>query len=321
MAAALPGLDYMQLREVPEGREQFWTRGANNNTRRYRYLNYIASRTRINACERSALIGMCTIGFAGIGAAAGSGAGPIGAVIGGGVGAGVGATMAISIIAIADCKEYREYVRTLTTQQRRDLEDVLANVQASPDDICPITLSVPIVPVRIGDHRQLYEKEAIIEHMRIFGNNPITKEQCTQADLVDDIRGVANTGKACSQILANPEERAKLTPEQLRGVQIRRQTNARRVEIFHKSEMERITGYLDNGTISPKQYAILMMELAEKVDPAAPNEIEGFGEELAEEIEIVIKAQVVEHSQEILIPTSTIKINKSIVDGITVYEC
>ncbi len=236
------------------------------------YLGYIRNLPVNHIKGRASIVlSGVSIGMT-IGAAAGAPAAGLGAAPGAGIGAGVGFVIGVMACAAIDGTNYNKLRNSLSSKALEDLDECFSDCGFTEDDKCAIGGHIPAFPVRINGHHQVYERAEIEAWQKKNGTNPITRQPFSLEDIRVCRKAIAKTGIICDLILNDPVKRATLTPVQLKGFAILRETSLKATELVRETTVKHLVSDNKNKKISTRDMAREMMILADIIEPLIGDE-------------------------------------------------
>lgn len=200
--------------------------------------------------SRQGVILTGAVAGAGIGAGVGFAAGgPIGILPGAGIGAGVGAAaFAIGTLAY-DYVEYTKHIKTLSAEAAQALEQKMCVMASDESEVCPITTTVPLVPVRIKGEKQVYEKEALEKWVKEHKTSPCTRAACKVKDIEFAMEGIPTAVRICETALCDPDHSCKFSEKELTGIRILRRQLKKNALVLMQKELNKLSDQLKKKPI------------------------------------------------------------------------
>jgi hypothetical protein len=189
-----------------------------------------------------------------------------GALPGGFIGAAVAGISALIANNIYDYSEYVDYKKNLDKGARDSLEAVVVN-KLGEDSRCVITQEVATFPVSIHGEHHIYEKIELEKWVKVHGTSPMTRKRCGLGDIEPNFVQFAKLGKACDEVLNEPQERAKLKEHELKGLTILRAKTLQLVEDIYEKNLNQLIDDKKQKKLTPKQFAQRTVALAKFADP------------------------------------------------------
>ncbi len=247
--------------------QKYWGEANANNANASTYVNKIKGLSCEQLQSRALLVHVAVCNGSVMGGLIGNAAAPgVGAVPGFIIGASVGLVGSLAANNIYDFVEYRDYKAKLTKGARDSLESVVLE-RLGEDAQCAIGQEVAVFPVKIDGEPQIYERAAIEKWLVKNGTSPMSRKPCNMADVKPSFEHMARLGKACDEVLNDPQERDKLHEHELKGLVILRAGVLQIVEDVYEKNLNALIEDKKQKKITPRQFAEKVAEMAEFADP------------------------------------------------------
>lgn len=247
--------------------QKYWGQGNANNANELTYVNKIKGLSCEQLQNRALLVHVAMCNGSALGGFIGNAAAPgVGAVPGLIIGASVGLVGALAANNMYDFVEYRDYKAKLSKGARDSLESVVLE-RLGEDSQCSIGQEVAVFPVKIDGEPHIYERSAIQKWLVKNGTSPMSRKPCSMADVKPSFEHMARLGKACDEVLNEPQERAKLKEHELKGLTILRAGVLQVVEDVYEKNLNALIEDKKQKRITPRQFAEKVAEMADFADP------------------------------------------------------
>lgn len=251
-----------------------WMRSSEGYESGKTYPSYVCSLSNKELFSRTAKVALTS----GLGAGAGAGIGaavttpsvvgiPAGAASGAFIGGMTGLGVGITASMIFDVRAYAKAYKNIKQDGGQTFSTRLAEADLDPSYLCGINLVPMVEPVRISGEPQLYERKVLEKWIKQNGTSPISRREITRNDLQFAAEGLAYNGRACHDILNNPQALAKFNDDEVVALKAYREDCVAVSSRFYKNESTKILYKAARLQDNPRASLAQLSQLVELMDP------------------------------------------------------
>ena len=239
------------------------------NTRIMRRIDtkaYLSSQSSCKMFSKVSTILLSTGICAGIGAAVGSMECGIGAAPGAGIGAVVGLGVGIGAVSSWTSCEFKNWKESQSKEVVSSTLRALNGLINDPELICPITLEPPTDPVVTPNSKQVFGREALEEHIRKNGTDPITRQKLTLKEVYHAPAAMGALNNVCRTVTQGPM-RQNFAPDELEGVEMLGKDLDKNIKTYLKAEEKILIERIEKKEISIRDAGDAFQRLCYTLDP------------------------------------------------------